>query len=107
MLDGAERQKWARDMVRASRPKDDLADPRDVLGEFDRKIVGAASVTIKLPLRDPVEVRRHLEMIEEACRVLRLQLEQHAKDRTHLFTVRGVMRLLHQRINAYRTPRRD
>jgi len=96
---------FGRDLVRASRVQDD--DPRDVLTGFDRKVMGASSVTIKLPLRDPVEVRRHIAMMEEACRVLRLQLERTMPDRTHLFAVRGMMRLLNQRMNAFRKPRTD
>ena len=106
MLDDPEaRREFAREIARASQPKGD--DARDVLAPFDRDIVGHKSVMIKLPLLDPVEVRRHLEIIEETCRALRLRMQQHGTDRSHLFVARGVMRLLTQRLNAYRTPRKD
>ena len=90
----------------AMRGEDGDTDPRDVLSAFDRTIVGGNSVVIKLPLRDPVEVKRHLALIEETCRELRLRMEHKSTDRGHLFMVRGVMRMLHQKLNAYRTPRR-
>jgi hypothetical protein len=103
----AARQRFARDLVAKSAPRDDLADPRDTLSAFDRGIVGSASVRLRIPLGDTATAERNLAMTEEACRVLRLQLEQRGTDRTHLFTCRGVMRLLHQRMNAYRAPRKD
>jgi hypothetical protein len=102
------RSQWARKLVDDTAPKkDELDDARDVLTPFDRDIVGAASVTIKLPLRDPTEVRRHLALIEETARALRLRLEKRDTDRGHLFMVRGAFRSLHQKLNAYRTPRKD
>lgn len=102
------RARAAAEIARESAPpKDDLRDPRDVLTDFDRDIVGAKSVTIKLPLRDPVEVRRHLAIMEETCRALRLRLQERSTDRGHLFMVRSVLRGLHQKLNAYRTPRKD
>lgn len=100
------RQQFAKELARTVM-KDGVDDARDVLSAFDRTIVGGNSVVIKLPLRDPVEVKRHLALIEETCRELRLRMEHKSTDRSHLFMVRGVMRLLHQRLNAYRTPRRE
>lgn len=82
-------------------------DVRDVLSQFDRDIIGPDSVMLRLPLRDPVEVRRHLAMIEDVAHRLRMQLEERRPDRSLLFMVRGEWRKLHQKLNAYRTPRRD
>jgi hypothetical protein len=79
----------------------------DVLTPFDRDIVGASSVQLRIPLKDPVALRTHLALIEETARALRLRLEQSAKDRSHLFTARGVIRQLNKRINAYRVGDRD
>lgn len=97
-----ERAAFAKDLV----AKSDTA-PGDTLSEFDRAIVGSDSVIIRIPLRDPMEVRRHLSMIEETARQLRLRLERNATDRSHLFMVRGVIRALHKKLNAYRTPRKE
>jgi hypothetical protein len=104
--DPVARQRFAKDLARTVM-KDNVDDARDVLSAFDRTIVGGNSVVVKLPLRDPVEVKRHLAIIEETCRELRLRMEHKSTDRGHLFMVRGVMRLLHQKLNAYRTPRRE
>lgn len=101
------RAKAAKENVEASRPRDEEHDPRDVLSEFDRDIVGAKSVNIRLPLRDPQECRVHLGMLEETCRALRLNLEGKRTDRTHLFMVRGVLRELNQKLNAYRFPSKN
>lgn len=101
------RRDAAKQIAMDSLPKHEDRDPRDVLTDFDRDIVGAKSVTLRLPLRDPVEVRRHLALIEETARALRLRMQERGTDRSHLFTARGVMRQLHQKLNAYRTPRKD
>lgn len=82
-------------------------DPRDVLNAFDRSIVGENSVRLTLPLRDPVECRRHLALIEETAHRLRLLLEERRPDRSLLFMVRGELRQLNRKLNAYRTTRRD
>jgi hypothetical protein len=82
-------------------------DPRDVLTAFDRSIVGSDSVRLNLPLRDPVECRRHLALIEDTVHRLRLLLEERRPDRSLLFMVRGELRQLNRKLNAYRTTRRD
>lgn len=105
--DPAARQAFAKELARVVMKDNDMVDARDVLTPFDRMVVGGASVIVKLPLRDPVEVKRHLAIIEETCRELRLRMEHKSTDRGHLFMVRGVMRMLHQKLNAYRTPRRE
>lgn len=74
----------------------------DTLGQFDRAIVGAKNVRLNLPLRDPVEVKRHLSMIEDTVHRLRLLLEERKPDRSLLFMVRGELRQLNQKLNAYR-----
>jgi hypothetical protein len=101
------RAAWARDLVAKSAPKNKESDPRDTLSPFERDIVGGNSVVLKIPLRDPVELRRHLAMAEETMRELRLRLEQSAKDRSHLFMARAVIRSLHLKINPYRRPARE
>ena len=107
LSDPAARARWAKELVDASRPREELADPRDVLCEFDRSIVGHKAVALKIPLRDPQELRRHLALAEETFRALRLQLEGRRTDRSHLFMGRGVLRDLNQKINAYRMPAKD
>ena len=79
----------------------------DVLSEFDRNIVGGDSVRLSLPLRDPVECRRHLALIEDAAHRLRMLLEERRPDRSLLFMVRGELRQLNRKLNAYRIVRRD
>jgi hypothetical protein len=109
MLDNpVARQQFARELAKSSMGGGDEDGPAaDMLSAFDRSIVGGNSVIIKLPLRDPVEVRRYLGLIEETCRELRLRMEQRSTDRSHLFMVRGVLRVLHKKLNAYKTPRRE
>ena len=79
----------------------------DVLSAFDRDIVGTDSVRLNLPLRDPVECRRHLALLEDTVHRLRLLLEERKPDRSLLFMVRGELRQLNKKLNAYRTSRRD
>lgn len=85
----------------------DSETPGDPLSEFDRSIVGGDSVRLNLPLRDPVECRRHLALIEDVAHRLRMQLEDRRPDRSLLFMVRGELRMLNRKLNAYRTVRRD
>ena len=107
LSDPAARARWAKELVDASRPREEDHDPRDVLNDFDRSIVGTKAVALKIPLRSPEECRRHLALAEETFRALRLQLEGRRTDRSHLFMARGVLRNLNQRINAYRMPAKD
>lgn len=93
--------------IAADAMRDTDRDPRDVLNEFDRSIVGTDSVRLLLPLRDPVECRRHLALIEDTVHRLRMLLEERRPDRSLLFMVRGEMRRLNQKVNAYRNVRRD
>ena len=79
----------------------------DVLSEFDRNIVGGESVRLNLPLRDPVECRRHLALLEDTAHRLRMLLEERRPDRSLLFMVRGELRSLNKKLNAYRVTRRD
>lgn len=79
----------------------------DVLSEFDRNIVGGDSVRLNLPLRDPVECRRHLALLEDTVHRLRMLLEERRPDRSLLFMVRGELRSLNKKLNAYRVTRRD
>lgn len=81
--------------------------PGDVLSAFDRDIVGTDSVRLNLPLRDPVECRRHLALLEDTVHRLRMLLEERKPDRSLLFMVRGELRQLNKKLNAYRTSRRD
>lgn len=83
-------------------------DPTDVLTPWERELVGPRSVDIRFPLLDPVMVRRHLAMMEETCHELRRRMEGRRQlDRTHLHMVRGALRQLHLKMNAYRKPRGD
>lgn len=82
-------------------------DIRDVLAPSDRAIVGTDAVRLNLPLRDPVECRRHLAMIEDVAHRLQRLLDQNKPDRSLLFSVRGELRSLNKKLNAYRTGRRD
>ena len=78
----------------------------DRLSEFDRNIVGEA-VRLTFPLRDPVECYRHMKMTIETCEAILARLQHRSKDRSQLFMVRGMLRELHQKMNAYRNGRRD
>ena len=89
-----------------SRGRPDM-DPRDVLSPFDRDVIGTDAVRLNLPLRDPVECRRHLALLEDTVHRLRMLLEERKPDRSLLFMVRGEMRQLNRKLNAYRTSRRD
>lgn len=79
----------------------------DVLSPFDRDVIGADAVRLNLPLRDPVECRRHLALLEDTAHRLRMLLEERKPDRSLLFMVRGELRQLNRKLNAYRTSRRD
>lgn len=83
-------------------------NPNDVLPAWTRdNFFGAAAVQMRLPLRDPVEVRRHLAIVEQSIHDLRVHLDQvNVNDRSALLTVHGSIRTLNQRLNAYKNPRR-
>ena len=99
------RTAWARRFVADSTGEN---DPRDVLSGWEREtFFGSNSVQLRIPLRDPVEVRRHLTLIEDTVHALRLRIEQTpGDDRTDLLTVRGVVKVLNHKLNAFRAPRR-
>jgi hypothetical protein len=85
-------------------------DASDVLGDWERDLAsgGAKSVDVRIPLKDPMMLRRHLAMIEETCHQIRVRMERGgSKDRSDLIMARGVLRLLHKKLNAYRAPRKE
>lgn len=107
------RARFAAEVVRDSKPKklkktDENADPYDVLSPWSRESrVMAKNARVNFPLRDVVELRRHLAMAEETISALRLQLVQYAPNESHLILARGTLRQLNQRINGYRFPKPD
>ena len=75
----------------------------DRLGTFDRDIAGPPSIQIRIPLLDPVALKNHLQMLAVTvsdCLVLCDQTKR--GDRGILIDVRGRLRLVNQRVNAYR-----
>lgn len=107
------RARLAAENVRDSAPKklkktDQDADPYDVMSPWSRESrVMAKNARVNFPLRDVVELRRHLAMAEETIHELRLQLVQRDAHQSLLILARGTLRQLNQRINAYRYPAPD
>ena len=79
-------------------------DPRDVLQPWDREnFLGADSVQLRIPLRDPVEVRQHLRLVEAAVRAVLVSLDPMTMgDRSALLLVQTAIKGLSKKINAYR-----
>lgn len=77
-------------------------DSDDTLSDFDRGIVGAARVDIRLPLKDAQLVMRHLAMIEDTVHDLRAAASKLNKDRSRLFLIRGTLKELNGKLNAKR-----
>ena len=82
-------------------------DPRDVLTEWERDLVGPTSIDLRIPLRDPMMLRRHLALAEETFRAIRLRMERRGMDRSDLLMARLALRILHKKLNAYRAPRKE
>jgi hypothetical protein len=95
----------AREIVDAVGRIESDPDPRDVLSPWERGAFGAKSVQLRLPLRDPVEVRNHLKLIAKAVEDLRFKLDHTRGDRLDLKTVEGQVKELNRHLNAYRRPR--
>ena len=102
-----QRALWAKKIVEDSAGSSDR-DPRDVLTAWDREfMLGYNSVQLRIPLRDPVELRRHLELVEAAVRELRYTLGLRIQsDRVDLMTAQGVFRSLTKKLNAMRYTKR-
>jgi hypothetical protein len=97
----------AREIVDAVRNVDPDRDPRDVLSGWERdSAFGAKSVQLRIPLRDPVEVRNHLKLLAKAVDDLRFKLDRTRGDQLDLKMVEGQFKALNHHINAYRHPRR-
>ena len=74
----------------------------DTISRFDREIVGAKRVDIRLPLNDATLVMRHLEMVENTVHNLRLAAAKLGKDRSRLFLIRGTLKELSGKLNSKR-----
>lgn len=75
----------------------------DPLSEFDRMIIGAERVRIDLPLRDPAQVKAHLQLLIQTAESCILLIDRNiGRDRSILFDVRGRIRLISKKINHYR-----
>lgn len=83
-------------------------EPRDPLTPYERDMYLAwDSVQLRVPLRNRAEVKIHLEMIEEAARSMRDDLEKRPRtERSDLMHVQMTLRGLNRKLNAYRTSRR-
>ena len=93
-------------IVRESKVKEGR-DARDVLSEWDQEhFFGGKTVQLRLPLRDPAEVKRHLMLIEDVVHSLITRLENRTTDRSDLLAVQGAIKALTHRLNAYKTGRR-
>lgn len=84
------------------------ADARDVLGAWERETFFQwDSVQLRVPLRDPVELRRHLEIMSDVIHDLLYKLEKSPQgDRMDLLTAHSVLKTLNQKLNAYRSRRK-
>lgn len=75
----------------------------DVLNDFDRTIAGPPVVQVRIPLRDPAELKRHLLILSGVVSDALAMIDQSGrKDRSVLLDVRGRFRAANQKINAYR-----
>ena len=101
----ATRAAIAKKIVQESKGNNDK-DPRDVLSDFNRNILGASSATLRIPLRDPVELDRHLDMIIGNLQTMRAAMQRMGNNRSALFLARSTVHALNQKINEYKTPRR-
>jgi hypothetical protein len=103
--DPTARAAWAKQLVDDSGGR---VQSRDVLSDWDRDMFfNGKTVQLRLPLRDPAEVRRHLALTVDTLTALLKRLQDQPKgDRTDLLTVHGVIRALNQKLNAHRNPRR-
>jgi hypothetical protein len=82
------------------------SDQIDVLSEFDRSIVGTC-VRLQIPTRDPVELARHMRLLIGVAERIVLEAERGGrKDRSILFSARGELRLLNQKLNAFPSGRK-
>lgn len=102
----AQRAAWAKELVQE---RIDGRDPRQTLNNWERDTFFAFdSVQLRIPLRDPVEVRQHVDFILGAFQQLALRLEQLPEgDRTDLLTVQSVVKALNQKLNAYQSRKRQ
>lgn len=96
-----------RQIAAESRGSPDM-DPRDVLSKWDRETFFQwDSVQLRIPLRDPTEVRQHLKIMSDVIHDLLYKLEKDPRgDRTDLLTVHSVVKSLNQKLNAYRSRKR-
>lgn len=84
----------------------DAAADKDHLSEFDRSIIGYGKVRIDLPLRDTQMMKKHLELLAAAVDRCRVILSYSQKDeRGTILAVRGILREVNQKVNAYRNVR--
>lgn len=96
----------ARDAVRRSAPPPrhhdaPPAQAEDILSPFDRHLVGDARVQYRLPLLDPVQVKRDLMLLRSAVDQALTHLDQpERKDRSILLAVRGLIKRANDTANA-------
>lgn len=80
-----------------------LTDP---LTQFDRDIIGSDSVRINIPLRDPAQLKHHLQVLNATIHECILLLDRGgSKDRSLIFDVRGRIRMTGKKINCFRKMR--
>ena len=101
----AARAAWAKKLVQDT---DDGRDPRDVLSGWERENFFAwDSVQLRLPLRDPVEARRYIDLILGTFQELSFKLERTPEgDRMDLLTIHSVVKALNQKLNDYPSRKR-
>lgn len=70
----------------------------DVYSEFVR-----TAIQIRVPVRDRVLLRKHLQLLqEEIAKCEALLAQSSAKDPITIFTIASILRLANKKINAYR-----
>lgn len=73
----------------------------DALSEFDRSIVGDARVQYRLPLNNPVQVKKDLLLLRVAVdQALALLERPETQDRSILLAVRGLLKRANDTANA-------
>ena len=73
----------------------------DSLSRFDRDVAGPARVDIRLPLKDPQLVMRHLAMIEGVVHDLRVAAVK-LDGRSRLYLIGSTLRVLGKKLSSKR-----
>ena len=79
-----------------------LDDPMSIKSTMDRDIIGGSSVQVRLPLRDPAQVKHHLQLLIVVATECVALIDRNAmRDRSVLMDVRTRLRWAGKKINCY------